>query len=505
MVVHPPAVPDRYKYLVTSRSLIYTLSALSLGLLIAGLFFFIKADLIFLVFLPFAFLVSFYLVLGYIIGVFGNDFDIEEHVQHTKTYGFTDKPTIDIFYCVCGEDPNVVRNALNYIADLCEYYGKRATLYILDDTKNKFHLADATWLAENTPEINVHYLNRENPGQDKKAGNLRHAFGKSNGEFIAIFDADFCPSLTFFQHTIPWMLHDEKIAIVQTPQYFNLDDHRTWVGKGAAYVQELFYRLIQVNRGSFNGSICVGTNALYRRTALHKHGGTALIPYSEDVRTGFRCQLDGWKIKYLPINLATGLCPETMQSFFLQQHRWALGSISLFFSQEFWKNNLSFMQRVCYLSGMLYYITTGIMLVAGFIPALLLLFFKPESLTIWSLFFTLPSFIFGTVIMAFWSVNPWGWYVPMSRLLSYHAHLFALIEFLTKSVTPWQATGTLVKAKVFDKAMNLLFYSCLVNIFILAFCIYRSFEYQPINILPCFFFTSLDLFIKVKVLTSKDK
>lgn len=436
--------------------------------------------------------------MGYIIGVFGRDFDMHEHVSHLATYEKA-RPTIDIFYCVCGEDPSVVRNALHNISKMCEAYGPAARLYILDDSKTQFHKSDAYWIAERST-ANVTYLARENPGQDKKAGNLRHAFAKSNGEFIAIFDADFCPCLTFFSHTVPWMLHDSSVAIVQTPQYFNLQDHETWVGKGAAYVQELFYRLIQVNRAHYNGAICVGTNALYRRAALDKHGGTALIPYSEDVRTGFRCQVDGWKIKYLPINLATGLCPETSQAFFLQQHRWALGSISLFFSREFWFNKLTLMQRVCYLSGMLYYITTGVMLLAGFIPALALLFFKPEAMFFWSLIYTMPSFIFGTVVMAIWSVNRWGWYVPMTRVLSYHAHIFALFEFLTKSVTPWQATGTKVKTKVYDDAIKLMKYSCALNLIIILMCVYRADAYGFLNILPCLFFTCFDLYVKARII-----
>ncbi len=500
-MVTPPSALDRYKYLATARALIYSLSALSLGLLITGLSFFITADIIFLVFAPFAVLTILYLSIGYVIGVFGKDFDMQEHVNHMATYEHA-RPTIDIFYCVCGEDMTVVRNALFHISRLVTAYGDRCKLYILDDSKDGHHQADAFWLAE-TNGVNFTYLRRPNPGQDKKAGNLRHAFAKSNGNFIAIFDADFCPAITFMWHTVPWMMHDETIAIVQTPQYFNLEDHKTWVGRGAAYVQELFYRLIQVNRSNFDGAICVGTNALYRRSALDKHGGTALIPYSEDVRTGFRCQLDGWKIKYLPINLATGLCPETMQAFFLQQHRWALGSISLFFSREFWFNRLTVMQRVCYLSGMLYYITTGIMLIAGFIPPLALLFFKPEAMFFWSLIYTMPSFIFGTVIMAIWSVNRWGWYVPMTRVLSYHAHIFALFEYLTKTVTPWQATGTKVKTKVYDSAVSLMWYSCYFNVAIIGLCFYRGLEYGLVNMIPCLFFTCFDLYVKARILTQQ--
>jgi cellulose synthase/poly-beta-1,6-N-acetylglucosamine synthase-like glycosyltransferase len=472
-----------------------------LSALIIGLFLFSFSDPIFFIFAPFAGLVSFYLLLGFFIGSASKDFNWVKHHQHVITY-LNARPSIDIFYCVCGENITVVRRALASICELAEYYGRNCTVNILDDSKDGAHKSDAFWAAENF-KCRVKYLRRDNPGQDKKSGNLRYAFSKTSGEFIAIFDADFCPDYNFFNHTVPWMLHDETIAIVQTPQYFELDDHRTWVGKGAAYVQELFYRLIQVSRCHFNAAICVGTNALYRRTALEPHGGTALIPYSEDVRTGFRCTVDGWKLKYIPACLAKGICPDTMPAFFLQQHRWALGSISLFFSKEFWVNNLTLMQRLCYLSGMFYYITTGIMLIAGFIPSLALLFFKPEAMFFWSLIYTVPSFVFGTVVMAIWSINRWGWYVPMSRILSYHAHLFALIEYLTKSVTPWQSTGVAVKTKVYERAMKLLKYSCFVSVFIIILCIYRGMEYGFLNMVPCMFFTCFDLYVKARIVAQQ--
>ena len=105
-------------------------------------------------------------------------------------------------------------------------------------------------------------------------------------DFFAIFDADFCPRPDFLKELIVEHLDDEKIAIVQSPQFFRVTDEQTWVEQGAGATQELFYRVVQVNRNRWGASICVGSNALYRRAALEEVGGTAEIGFSEDVHTG---------------------------------------------------------------------------------------------------------------------------------------------------------------------------------------------------------------------------
>lgn len=79
----------------------------------------------------------------------------------------------------------------------------------------------------------------------KKAGNLRHAFARTSGEAVVIFDADFCPRADFLRETLPYLL-DPSIGIVQTPQFFRWSKEQTWVEKGAGTSQEFFYRMEQV-------------------------------------------------------------------------------------------------------------------------------------------------------------------------------------------------------------------------------------------------------------------
>src|SRR6185312_3961590 len=105
------------------------------------------------------------------------------------------------------------------------------------------------------------------------------------GEHIVILDADFAPRSDFLAETLPY-LDDERVAIVQTPQYFRVNARQNWIENAAGAIQEVFYRTIQVSRDRFGAAICVGTSAVYRRAALEAEGGPPLMPYAEDVHTG---------------------------------------------------------------------------------------------------------------------------------------------------------------------------------------------------------------------------
>jgi len=104
---------------------------------------------------------------------------------------------------------------------------------------------------------------------------------------------------------------------------------------------------------------------VYRRAALDSTGGSTLIEHSEDVHTGFDLRRKGWTRKYLPIPLATGLCPGDVNSFFTQQYRWCAGSMSLLGSTKFWNTRMPLRTRLSYLSGFCYYVHTAVFTLAG--------------------------------------------------------------------------------------------------------------------------------------------
>lgn len=96
-----------------------------------------------------------------------------------------------------------------------------------------------------SPGLGIEDIRRENRMELRKAGNLRYAFARTSGEFLVIFDADFCPRPEFLRETTPYFA-DGDLAILQTPQFFRRREEQTWVERGAGVTQELFYRMVQV-------------------------------------------------------------------------------------------------------------------------------------------------------------------------------------------------------------------------------------------------------------------
>ena len=123
---------------------------------------------------------------------------------------------------------------------------------------------------------------------------------------------------------LPYFEGHDDVGIVQSPQYFRVHSNMNWIERGAGAVQEYFYRVSLTGRQSRDAAICVGTNAIYRRTALESNGGSTLIEHSEDVHTGFDLFRNEWRLQYVPVVLAVGVCPSTLAAFFSQQYRWCL-------------------------------------------------------------------------------------------------------------------------------------------------------------------------------------
>lgn len=503
-MIKPPEESERLLFVSSNKNLLYAIGAVTLLLLFSGMTLFIlfNPEMSWL-YVPFFIITIIYLIISYIIGIFGKEFDLERHQSFVNLFQPMHfkpeaRPSIDIYYACCGEDLDVQKNALTHIVNLQLVYGPNAHVYILDDSKDSVTRPIYEKLKLLTE--NIFYVVRDDRPYLKKAGNLRNAFRNTNGEFIVIFDADFVPSTRFLYDTLPYLFFDNRIGIVQTPQFFQPNEQSNWISYGTAYVQELFYRLIQVSRQSFDGSICVGTNAVYRRSSLEPFGGTADIAYSEDVRTGFRVTAAGEKVKYLPLNLAKGLCPDTLPAFFLQQHRWSLGSIDLFLSKEFWASKISIMQRFCYLSGMLYYVSTGLGIVFINLPSIYLVIFKPHYILWFNAFFSVPSFLFGTIYNAKWSRFEWSISAMMSRLVSYYANLFALYERITGNLTPWQATGVAKKTPLYGKFQKLLFWNAIITFTVIIVGVALNIDHGIYNFIPTLFFQGLNFYLSMRIL-----
>ncbi|KAF4552211.1 Hypothetical protein D9617_10g071910 [Elsinoe fawcettii] len=430
-----PTDAEKYCYLHTNRLLLYAFGVLSFLTLSAGMWLFVVSSPIFAWFgIPTA-LLQIYLIVSYVVSLCGRDFDFEAHKKVLEEHPMDPEtcPTVDIYLPCCKEPLEILENTYEHVQQLIYPDGK-LKVYVLDDGG----MDEVKQLAE---RFGFTYICREDRPRLKKAGNLRWAFARTQGDFFNIYDADFCPRPDFLMEVIPQHLADPKTAIIQTPQFFRVSSNQTWTEQGASAVQELFYRVVQVNRDRWGASICVGSNAVYRRAALEEVGGTAEIGFSEDVHTGFGAVDRGWKVKYLPLNLACGICPDNPRAFFSQQMRWCMGSTTLLSNKEFWKSSLTFKQKACYLCGMMYYTAMALSIFISPLPGVLLIWFRPQYFVYYNLAFAIPSILYGLCCLRVWAKASYGINVQYIMLIQSYAYLNAVKDRVLGKGLAWAPSG----------------------------------------------------------------
>lgn len=476
----PPSDQEKYLYIHQNRFPFYTAAICSSTLLFTGMGIFTYINIEVAMYSLFILLSLGYLMISYMVGVFGKSFDFAKHKAIVETYQGT--PSVDIYLPVCKEPIEILRNTWTYVSKL--KWGGKLSVYVLDDG----HLDEVRDLAA---EFGFNYIRRDDRPHLKKAGNIRNAFKQTSGDHILILDADFCPRPDMLREMVPYMLSDEKIGIVQSPQYFRVTDDQTWIEKGAGYIQELFYRLIQVSRNTWDASICVGSCALYRRSLLQIYGGTYPIEHSEDLHTGFSALMAGYRVRYIPIALAAGVCPNELPGYFIQQYRWCTGSTSLLFNKMFWQHKMKFMARLSYLSGMGYYVATAVGIFMTPLPSLYMVWLRPENIVWYALFFSLPSFMFGTAFIAYWGKHKFGFYSQKARLVAYYAHFFALYDKMRKSTAAWVPTGAAGSSVArFEAFRKTLYWWTTASTFLILAGIARNMNgLDDANFYPTFGFT----------------
>ena len=432
---------EKYQYTDQSLWLVrltYAVGILSwLGVVYGYIAFFNLNPLYWFIFAPVIGIYTIYYLISYGINLFYPGFSRAKHdalVKETwKDRPEHHYPLVDVFLPVCGEPIEVLSRTFYAVANL-DYSNKK--VYVLDDKGQ----ATVKALAES---LGFNYLSRPNKGEMKKAGNLKYGYEHSDGQFIAVFDADFAPYPEFIKELLPYAA-DDKIGIVQSPQYFQVDNEvhdRSKLEYGAGNVQEDFYRIIQTSRNRFEGAICVGSNALYSRNALDAIGGPYQIEHSEDVHTGVRMVEAGYKVKYIPVILAKGLCPADMHSFWHQQHRWCSGSMSLLFSKRFWTNNLTWKQRLCFMSGFLYYIVHAISPLMSF-QVFVLLIWHYDFINIWYAIPFFPYLFYSFVVLPFFfRLKRPKYGTVLVRSVHTYSYAHAVFSALFGRKTDWLPTG----------------------------------------------------------------
>jgi cellulose synthase (UDP-forming) len=359
--------------------------------------------------------------------------NLASHQRTVENWAPRRYPSVDVLVPTAGESLDVLGNTMRHVSRL-EWPGE-LQVTVLDDS-------DRTAVRDLAVRHGLACLSRPNRGYMKKAGNLRYGEQHTSGDIIVIFDADFVPRPDFLLELVPY-LDDPAVGIVQSPQFFDTTKQMNWVQRSAGATQELFYRFIQPSRDAFGAAVCVGTSALYRRSALNAIGGFPLIAQSEDIYTGLHMTEAGYTMRYVPIILSKGITPDNLDNFIAQQYRWCEGSMTMMAAKGFHTNpRLTLGARLSFWSGFLYYISTALSALIIPLPTIVMTWFYPEWVRTWNtvwLIGALASWLIGYPL-----VMRCRWRLEVLRLQTVYgfAHLYNIFHLIEQRVAEWHPTGS---------------------------------------------------------------
>ncbi|PJJ60059.1 cellulose synthase family protein [Hymenobacter chitinivorans] len=218
----------------------------------------------------------------------------------------------------------VVERIIEAAAGL-DYPADKLHIQVLDDsTDETVALAAAAVARHQAQGLRITQVRR--PTRDGyKAGALAYGLQETDGEFIAIFDADFVPEPDFLRRTVPYFA-EAATGVVQT-RWTHLNEEYSLLTELQAFGLNAHFLVEQVgrNRGghfiNFNG-----TGGVWRRQCIEDAGGWHADTLTEDLDLSYRAQLRGWHFVYLPGVQAPAELPAELPALKSQQHRWTKGA-----------------------------------------------------------------------------------------------------------------------------------------------------------------------------------
>ncbi|MFT5858460.1 MAG: cellulose synthase/poly-beta-1,6-N-acetylglucosamine synthase-like glycosyltransferase [Flavobacteriaceae bacterium] len=223
-----------------------------------------------------------------------------------------------------------------------DYPRDKFQIQVLDDSTDETTELIAKKVAEVAATgINIQHIHRTDR-TGYKAGALDDAMDQVEGEFIAIFDADFIPNPDWLQRTMPHFI-DDTIGVVQT-RWGHINKNYSILTELQAFGLNGHFAIEQGGRNASGHFINFnGTGGVWRKTCIEEAGGWEHDTLTEDLDLSYRAQLKGWKFRFLEHVIAPAELPITMSALKSQQHRWMKGGAECFI--KMWKR-ISFTKGV---------------------------------------------------------------------------------------------------------------------------------------------------------------
>ncbi|KAG6433958.1 hypothetical protein SASPL_105577 [Salvia splendens] len=210
----------------------------------------------------------------------------------------------------------------------------RFIVQVLDDStdltiKSMVEAECVRWASEG---INIKYEIRDNRN-GYKAGALKEGLKRSyvkECDHVAIFDADFQPEPEFLHQTIPFLIHNPQIGLVQARWKFVNANECLMTRMQEMSLNYHFTVEQEVGSSTYAFFGFNGTAGVWRMAAIEEAGGWKDRTTVEDMDLAIRASLKGWKFVYVGALQVKNELPSTFKAYRYQQHRWSCGPANLF-------------------------------------------------------------------------------------------------------------------------------------------------------------------------------
>ncbi|CDY09672.1 BnaC07g33890D [Brassica napus] len=222
------------------------------------------------------------------------------------------------------------------IAAVCSllWPSSRLVIQVVDDStdpvvREGVDIEIAKWQSQG---INIRCERRDNRN-GYKAGAMKEALTHNyvkQCDFVAVFDADFQPDPDYLARTIPFLVHNPDVALVQARWIF-VNANKCLMTRMQEMSLNYHFKVEQESgftRHAFFGFN--GTAGVWRISAMDAAGGWKSRTTVEDMDLAVRVGLHGWKFVYLNDLTVRNELPSKFKAYRFQQHRWSCGPANLF-------------------------------------------------------------------------------------------------------------------------------------------------------------------------------
>jgi 1,2-diacylglycerol 3-beta-glucosyltransferase len=225
------------------------------------------------------------LLLGYILRL------ILSPIPKTKVDSLDTWPKVSILVPAKNEEQVIGR----LVENLCTLDYPDYEVWVIDDRGTDRTLEILQAYQKQYPQLHVHL--RERGSKPGKSAALNEILPQTNGELIAVFDADAQIDPSFFRQTVP-VFQARQVGALQVRKAISNASENFWTeGQAVEMMLDAFFQSARLVVGG--AAELRGNGQLVRRTALEAIGNWNEETITDDLDQTLRLHMAGWDIAFL--------------------------------------------------------------------------------------------------------------------------------------------------------------------------------------------------------------